>query len=157
MNTQEYLAYCYRLIDDCSSLEFTWRDLFSGQAAQRLTRFNRACWYNGKPYEPSIYLIHDSANQVVYAGRSRNRIIGRLKDHVGHGDFCRCGNQQCITPVGVYIRHNSPQSHHWRITVLDLPQCLEEPAIWRFNPFFNDDSKPLEPSLLPIPSPTTPF
>ena len=155
MSMQEYLSYCYSLIDNANSLEFSWRDVFSGQASRRLTSFNRACWYNGKPYEPSIYLIHDSANQVVYAGRSKNRIIGRLRDHVGCGDFIKSADN--ATPVGQYIRHNSPQSRDWRIVVLDLPMHLEEPAVWRFNPHYNDESKPLEPSLVPIPSPTTPF
>ena len=152
---QEYLSYCYSLIDNASSLEFTWRDVFSGQASQRLTRFNRSCWYNGKPYEPSLYIIHDSADQPIYVGRSKNRVIGRLRDHVGCGDFCTTGS--CITPVGAYIRANSPQSRDWRIAMLDLPMHLEEPCIWRFNPFYNDESKPIEPSLQPIPSPITPF
>lgn len=155
MSMQEYLGICYQLIDNANSIEFSWRDVFSGQASKRLTSFNRSCWYPNKPYEPSIYLIHDSANQVVYCGRSKNRIIGRLRDHVGCGDYCI--SQQCITPVGAYIRQNSPQSRDWRISVLDLPMHLEEPAIWRYNPHFNDESKPLEPSLTPIPSPITPF
>jgi hypothetical protein len=154
VSTQEYLAYCYSLIDNCARHDFTWRCVFSGQAQRGLIAFNRSCWFNGKPYEPSIYLIHDSADQPIYVGKSR-RIIGRLKDHVGFGDFCH--EHDCITPVGHYIRASSPRSHDWRISVLDLPHHLEEPAIWRHNPHFNDEYKPVEPSLTPIPAPITPF
>jgi hypothetical protein len=154
VSSQEYLAYCYSLIDDCARLDFTWRDLFNGQAQRGLIAFNRSCWYSGKPFEPSLYIVHDSADQPIYLGKSR-RIIGRLKDHVGHGDFCH--EHDCTTPIGHYVKANSPSSHDWRITVLDLPAHLEEPAIWRFNPHFNDESKPVEPSLTPIPAPATPF
>lgn len=154
MSYTAYLSHCNRWIDSCSRIEFTWRDVFSGSAQQRLAAFNRSCWHPDKPYEPAIYLIHDSTAQVVYVGRSR-RIVGRLADHVGHGDYCTGG--KCITPVGHYIRNASPHSHGWRISVLDLPSHLEEPTIWRFNPFYNTEGKPDQLSVTPIPAPTTPF
>lgn len=157
MNYAEYLKQCYQWIDSCNRIEFTWRDVFQGQASMGLTRFNRSMWHINKPYEPSVYIIRDSTDQPIYIGRSR-RIIGRLKDHVGHGDWCCCGgSEKCITPVGQYIRLNSPDSHDWRISVLDLPECLEEATIWRYNPFYNDEHKPAEPSAVPVPSPVTPF
>lgn len=151
---QAYLEHCYRLVDSASRIEFSWCEVLNGWAQQRLTVFNRSVWYPGKLYEPSIYAINDSAAQIVYAGQSR-RIIGRLKDHIGCGDFCVGG--KCVTPVGCYIKANSPQSHDWQISVLDLPSHLEEPMIWRLNPYYNTESKPDQPSAVPIPSPITPF
>lgn len=147
---QAYLEYCYRLIASASRIEFSWSEIFSGLAQQRLTTFNRSVWYPGKVYEPSIYEIYDSTDQPLYVGQSK-RIIGRLKDHIGCGDFCVGG--KCVTPVGRYIKANSPQSHDWQISVLDLPSHLEEPTIWQLNPYYNTESKPNQPSAVPIPAP----
>lgn len=147
---QAYLEHCYRLIDSASRIEFSWREVFNGLAQQRLTVFNRSVWYPGKLYEPSIYIIHDSVKQPIYAGASK-RIIGRLADHIGNGVYCRGGD--CVTPVGKYIKANSPQSHKWRISVLDLPAHLEDPTIWRLNPYYNTESKPDQRSAVPIPAP----
>lgn len=151
---REYLAYCYQLIDSASRLDFTWTEVFGGAAERRLAAFNEAMGYSGKLYQPSIYIIYDSAHQPIYVGTSK-RIIERLKDHVGRGEFCR--GKKCVTPAGRYIKANSPESHQWLIAILDLPDHLEQPAIWHLNPFLNTESKPQRPSATPVPAPTIPF
>lgn len=163
MDMIEYYDYTNQKIEAADTLVITWRQLkANGQAlvdkfnADMIAKFEelRKAYPRRvmkRSHYIDLYSICDAEDNIIYTGKARKRVVGRLWDHVGRGQYNKTPKD--ATTVGKYILANKPASYDWKIILYDLPVNLEVPLIYLTNPFFTDDYKPADPSIMPYPTP----
>lgn len=163
MDTVGMYIYFNEQIRNSDKLVLNWIQL-NENGQQLIDQFNAECiakfeadkkpvgYTQKRQHYIDLYSICDGADNIIYSGSSRNRVVGRLWDHVGRGQYNTTPAK--ATTVGKYLLANKPHSHNWKIILYDLPILFEDPLIWLTNPFFCDDRKPAVPSIMPSPTPT---